>query len=341
MYLICYGTRPEYIKLAPLINIFSEKRMVFKTLFSGQHATLLDVVAANPDIVLSDIMEHGQSLNALVSKILTQMDRVFETETFTSVIVQGDTSTSFAIAFAAFQRKINIIHVEAGLRTGNKYSPFPEEVNRLMISRIADVHFCPTARSVNNLLIENIHESVFNVGNTVVDAYHQIIKTTTPNENLKNILELPFILVTLHRRENRGNKMESIWQQLNQLSSLYSFVYITHPSIPNAKDTLSSKISCIPPQDYIDMVHLISKCQGIITDSGGIQEEATCAGKRVLVCRDTTERPETIECGLGLLVDTRVIENIDFLNKPVLDIMNPFGNDVCNKIAEILLKLNI
>lgn len=341
MHLICYGTRPEYIKLAPLIDVFSEKRIQFKTLFSGQHRTLLDAFSIKPDIVLSDIMEHGQSLNMLVSKILSAVDIVFETETFTSVIVQGDTSTSLAIALAAFQRKIKIIHIEAGLRTGNKYSPFPEEVNRLMISKIADVHFCPTARSVNNLFIENIHEMVFNVGNTVVDAYHRIIRTTTPNENLKNILELPFILVTLHRRENRGNKMESIWQHLNQLSSLYSFVYITHPSIPNAKDVLCSKILCIPPQDYTDMVHLISKCTAIITDSGGIQEEATCAGKRVLVCRDTTERTETIECGLGLLVDTRVIENIDFLNKPVLNITNPFGNDVCNKIAEILLKLNI
>jgi UDP-N-acetylglucosamine 2-epimerase (non-hydrolysing) len=343
MYLICFGTRPELIKLVPLIQKFKEKNIQFKTLFSGQHETLINdfyKYVDKPDYVFNNIMEHGQTLNELSIKILLQSNKLFLENTFSNVIVQGDTTTAYSLALTAFHFKIPVIHLEAGLRTNDKYSPFPEEINRRLISQIASIHLCPTIISIENLKKEQITNSVHLVGNTVVDIYKYIFVNTIPGSKIQDIINNcnDYIVVTLHRRENRGEKMFSMWNQLNTLSSKYKFIYITHPSLPNSKKILNnSNIMLLEPLDYESMVHLISNSKGIITDSGGLQEESVCANKRVLVCRDTTERPETINCGLGKLIDTQITENICFFDEEIIDVVeNPYGNDVCGKIVTIL-----
>jgi UDP-N-acetylglucosamine 2-epimerase (non-hydrolysing) len=342
MYLICFGTRPELIKLIPLINLFKKNNIVFKTLFSGQHENLIEnfyKYIDKPDIILNDIMEHNQSLNKLTSKIISKMDYIYQENNFTKIIIQGDTSTAYAISLSAFHNKLKIIHLEAGLRSNNKYSPYPEEMNRRMISQLADIHLCPTLISLNNLKKEDIIKNIYLVGNTIVDIYKYISENTNPNPEIKKIIETnkSYIIVTLHRRENRKNKIKYIWNQLNELSNNYKFVYITHPSINESKKILNDKIIKLDPLDYESMVHLITNCKGIISDSGGLQEEAVCSNKKILVCRDTTERQETINCGLGKLVDTNIINNIDFLFKDDINIQeNPYGIEVCDKILNIL-----
>ena len=279
MFLICYGTRPEMIKLLPLINKFKENNILFETLFSGQHKTLYEDfkdMIPKPDYIFKDIMEHGQSLNKLSSKILLKMDDIFINNNITSVIIQGDTTTAYSILLSAFHNNKKIIHLEAGLRTHNKYSPFPEEMNRCLISKLGDIHLCPTDIAVKNLELENITQNVYNVGNTIVDIYKHIFKNTMPSNRIQEIINnKEYIVVTLHRRENRGDKMSSMWNQLRNLSRKYNFIYITHPSLPNSKNILVNKnIDLLDPVDYESMVHLISKSKGIITDSGGLQEEA-------------------------------------------------------------------
>ena len=339
MYLICFGTRPELIKLIPLIQIFKEKNIQFKTLFSGQHENLIKdfyKYIDEPDYVFTNIMEHGQTLNQLSSKILLQSNQLFLENTFSHVIVQGDTTTAYSLALSAFHFQIPVIHLEAGLRTNDKYSPFPEEINRRLISQISSIHLCPTKMSIENLQKEQITNGVHLVGNTVVDIYKYIFENTIPSNKIQDIIDnnKEYIVVTLHRRENRGDKIFSMWNQLNTLSIKYKFVYITHPSLPDSKKILNnSNIILLDPQDYESMVHLISNSKGIITDSGGLQEEAVCANKRVLVCRDTTERPETINCGLGKLIDTQITENICFFDEEIINVVdNPYGTNVCERI---------
>jgi UDP-N-acetylglucosamine 2-epimerase (non-hydrolysing) len=343
MYLICFGTRPELIKLIPLIHKFKEKTIQFKTLFSGQHENLIKdfyKYIDEPDYVFTNIMEHGQTLNQLSSKILLQSNNLFLDNTFSNVIVQGDTTTAYSLALSAFHFQIPVVHLEAGLRTNDKYSPFPEELNRRLISQIASIHLCPTTLSVENLQKEQITNDVHLVGNTVVDIYKYIFENTNPSNKIQDIIDnnKEYIVVTLHRRENRGEKMISMWNQLNDLSSKYKFIYITHPSLPNSKNILdNSNIILLEPQDYENMVHLISNSKGIITDSGGLQEEAVCANKRVLICRDTTERPETIDCGLGKLIDTQIIEYISFFDEEIINVVNnPYGNNVCENIISTI-----
>jgi UDP-N-acetylglucosamine 2-epimerase (non-hydrolysing) len=343
MFLICFGTRPELIKLIPLIQKFKENNIEFKTLFSGQHENLIIdfyKYVGEPNFIFDNIMEHGQTLNQLSSKILLQSNKLFIENKFSNIIVQGDTTTAYTLALSAFHFQIPVIHLEAGLRTNQKYSPFPEEVNRRLISQIATIHLCPTTLSVKNLQKEQITDSIYLVGNTVVDIYKYIFEKTIPSNKIQKIINnnKEYIVITLHRRENRGKKMYSMWQQLNELSSKYKFIYVTHPSLPYSKKILNNtNIILLDPQDYESMVHLISNSKGIITDSGGLQEEAVCANKKVLICRDTTERPETIKCGLGKLINTNIIENIHFFHEELIDVIeNPYGNDVCNKILKII-----
>ena len=345
MYLICFGTRPELIKLIPMIHKFKEKNIPFKTLFSGQHENLIKnfyKYIDKPDFIFTNIMEHGQTLNELSSKILLKCNSLFKENQgiFDYVMVQGDTTTAYSLALSAFHFQIPLIHLEAGLRTNNKYSPFPEEINRRLISQIASVHLCPTQKSIENLHNENIRENVVLIGNTIVDMYGYIKKNTNPDNSIKNLIRehKRYYVVTLHRRENRGDKMNIMWNQLNQLSNKYKFIYISHPSLPESKEILNKdNIILVEPQNYENMVHLISNSKGIITDSGGLQEEAVCAMKKVLVCRDTTERPETIECGLGKLIDTNIVDNIHFFDEELIDIIdNPYGDDVCEKAFKYL-----
>ena len=335
MYLICFGTRPELIKCIPIIQKFKEKNIQFKTLFSGQHETLIEdfyKYIDKPDFIFTNIMEHGQTLNQLSSKILLQSNKLFIENKFSNIIVQGDTTTAYTIALSAFHFQIPVIHLEAGLRTNDKYSPFPEEINRRLISQIASIHLCPTTLSVKNLQKEQIVNQVHLVGNTVIDIYKYIFEKTIPSDKIQEIINnnKEYIVVTLHRRENRGEKMDFMWKQLNELSSKYKFIYITHPSLPNSKNILDNEnIILLDPQDYESMVHLISNSKGIITDSGGLQEEAVCANKKVLICRDTTERPETINCGLGKLIDTKIIENIHFFHEELINVVESISIVYC------------
>ena len=346
MLLICFGTRPELIKLIPIINIYEKKNIEFKLLFTGQHPDLIKkfykYINERDIIELKDIMDKNQTLNKLSSKILYKIDNIFDNLKISKVMVQGDTTTAFIVALSAFNRKIKIIHLEAGLRTNNRHSPYPEEMNRRMISQIADIHLCPTKRAVENLKKELITKNVYLVGNTIVDVFNEINSSTSTPKNLKSIIDknLNYKLVTLHRRENRGKNIEEMWGQLNELSKRETFIYITHPSLPESKSILNERIIILEPQNYENMVHLINNSDGIITDSGGLQEEAVCANKKVLVCRDTTERPETIECGLGKLININIINNIDFFNKKLNILENPYGNNVSEKIYNILLKIN-
>jgi len=332
MYLFCYGTRPEMIKLFPLINSFKKNNIPHKTLFSGQHKDLFQQFKhylPTPDLVLNT-MEKEQSLNKLTSKIFAQIDTI-DLSCITHIIVQGDTTTAYAMAMTAFNNKIKVIHLEAGLRTNNKHSPFPEEMNRCLISKIADIHLCPTEIAVSNLKREGITDNVYLVGNTVVDAFDLISKDELILENQ--------LLVTLHRRENRDN-MHILWDQLNIISKKRKIIYIVHPSLKEASNYLHDDIIKINGVNYEKMVKLIKSSSGIITDSGGLQEEAICAGKKVLVCRDTTERPETIDSGWGKLVGTKILENMDFLNEnKIRDVVlkNPYGENVCEKIIGILI----
>jgi len=334
MILICYGTRPEIIKLNPIIKSFKENNIKFKTLFTSQHKTLFkdfQNFIPEPDIVLTDIFSEGQSINQMLGKIITKFDTI--SNNFTDVFVQGDTSSAVGIALAAFNSKLKIHHIEAGLRTFDKHSPFPEEMNRLLISKLADYHYCPTENAVKNLNKENIVTNVFNVGNTIVDVYKNYSKKVNENSD--------YFLVSLHRRENRGDKMISMIEQLNQIQN--KIIYITHPSIDKSfyKQYVKSRyIQLIEPVNYFKMSELIQNCKGIISDSGGLQEEAACANKKILVCRDTTEREEIIECGYGKLVNDQITNNISFFDTEINpNIKNPYGENVSEKITKIVKNL--
>lgn len=334
MILICYGTRPEIIKLNPIIKSFKKNNIEFKTLFTSQHKTLFkdfENFIPKPDIVLTDIFSESQSINQMLGKIITKFDTV--TNSFTDVFVQGDTSSAVGVALAAFNSKLRIHHIEAGLRTHNKISPFPEEMNRLLISKLADYHYCPTENAVRNLNNENIVTNVYNVGNTIVDVYKDYSKKVNENSD--------YFLVSLHRRENRGDKMKSMIKQLNQIKN--KIIYITHPSIDKSfydQYVRSDYIQLISPVNYLKMSELIQNCKGIISDSGGLQEEAACANKKILICRDTTERIEIVECGYGKLVDDQIINNISFFDIEISSsIKNPYGENVSEKITKIIKNL--
>lgn len=345
MYLVSFGTRPELIKVIPLILKFKEENVKYLTLFTGQHKDLINDYIhfiGEVDYYFEDVMEKGQSLNKLVSKILVKVDDVITKigDKELKIIVQGDTSSALAIGLAAFNRKCKLIHLEAGLRTEDKYSPYPEEVNRRIISVLGDIHLCPTKKGVENLLKENNKTNVYNTGNTIVDMYKYVSENFEPSILVKEYIDKEYFLVSLHRRENRGEKMKKMWGELKELSKSKNLLYLTHPSLSEVYEYFKGEeaVSLLKPVCYEDMVFLIKNCKGIISDSGGIQEEAVCAGKKILICRDTTERPETVECGFGKLIDTEILKNINFLEEEdeKKDIVNPYGNNVVKKIYNII-----
>ena len=343
MFLFSFGTRPEIIKQFPLIQEMNRRKIPYKTLFSGQHEDLIkdfiDLIG-QPDYSLENIITHGQSLNRLVSKIVESSDKLLNQNTEFKIIVQGDTSTAFALALSGFQNGNDVIHVEAGLRTHNLQSPFPEEANRTLVSKLASFHFCPTQRSVDNLSREGINKNVYLVGNTIVDSFNLISKKNLESDEVKNLVKSidDYIVCTLHRRENRKN-MEILWNELNILSENRNIIYINHPSVVEAKNNLSKQIKLIEPVNYFDIVYLIENCSGVISDSGGMQEEVLSANKNILICRDTTERPETIESGFGKLIGTEINKNKDFLETKNSNTDNPYGKNVSAKIVDILQKI--
>ncbi len=315
------GTRPEVVKLAPVISSLSqEKEFEVKIINTGQHrdmaGSFLCLFGLSPHYNL-DVMTAKQSLFYLTSQIIKGLEEIFSKDKPDLVIVQGDTTSAFCGALSAFYSQINCAHVEAGLRTGEKYSPFPEEMNRVLITRLADLHFAPTPRSRENLLREGIEEKkIYITGNTIVDTLFQVLEKDLPFQNeilLQKIGKennLKIVTVTAHRRENWETGIEEVAQALQILGEKFPEIKIFFPLHPNpvVRDKIIPHLCAIPqvfllePLNYFDFVKLLSQSSLLITDSGGVQEEASALGIPVLITRDFTERPEVVEAGIGHLV---------------------------------------
>lgn len=378
--MLVFGTRPEAIKMAPLVKAFQTHKEEFETIVcvTGQHREMLDQVLSlfdiKPDFDLN-IMKQGQDLYDVTSRVLLGMRDVFKTCVPDILFVHGDTTTSTAAALAAFYHQIPVAHVEAGLRTGNIYSPWPEEMNRLITGRIATYNLSPTKLSRENLLRENVSDSKIVVtGNTVIDALHWVTNKINNDNDLNANLAKELIakgydvtrlangrrlvLITGHRRENFGEGFHNICNALKTLSEKYSdvdFVYPMHLN-PNVRrpihevfgEDLSNlgNIFFIEPLEYLMFIFLMEKSDIVLTDSGGIQEEAPGLGKPVLVMRDTTERPEALEAGTVKLVGTdydAIVGNVSLLldnceaYERMSHAVNPYGDGkACERIIDFV-----
>ena len=363
--LFVFGTRPEAIKMAPVIKAFKDEKIFdTKVCVTGQHRQMLDQVLdifdIKPDYDLN-IMELGQDLFDITANVLSGMKNVLSEYSPDLVLVHGDTSTTSATAIAAFYQKIKVGHIEAGLRTGNIYSPWPEEVNRQISGVIANYHFAPTLTSMENLLKENKNkENILVTGNTVIDALFLVLDKIEKDAKLKNTIlksisdqyrfnsDKKIILVTGHRRENFGEGFTNICKALKKIADDNHDVDIVYPVHLNpnvqkpVKNILSNSknIYLINPLSYENFIYLMSKSYFIITDSGGVQEEAPSLGKPVLVLRNTTERPEALEAGTVKLVGTNfeaiVNESQKFLDdekeyKKMSKAHNPYGDGSASK----------
>jgi UDP-N-acetylglucosamine 2-epimerase (non-hydrolysing) len=362
--LFIFGTRPEAIKMAPVIKkIKNSKLMEVKVCVTAQHRQMLDQVLnlfeIEPDYDLN-IMKPNQDLYDITSNVLLSIKDVLKKENPDIVFVQGDTTTTFAASLASFYQKIPVAHIEAGLRTYNIYSPFPEEMNRQLTSRIATYHFAPTNRARDNLIKEGIDErKIYVTGNTVIDALLEVVEKIK-NKDIKikgyNITDRKYILVTGHRRENFGKSFENMCNALKEIAQNNPNIDIVYPVHlnPNVQKPVFEILSNIPnvyliePLDYESFVYLMYNSYIILTDSGGIQEEAPSLGKPVLVMRDTTERPEAVEAGTVKLVGAnkeKIVKEVENLlhNKSEYEKMsraiNPYGDGKASeRIFEILVK---
>jgi UDP-N-acetylglucosamine 2-epimerase (non-hydrolysing) len=363
--LIVFGTRPEAIKMAPIVKTLRDSPLLqVKVCVTAQHRQMLDQVlhlfGIEPDFDL-DLMRPGQTLTQLTCNILNGMDGVFAKFTPDWVLVHGDTTTTMATSLAAYYRQVGVAHVEAGLRTYNLFSPWPEEANRQLTGRLAGLHFAPTEASRQNLLREGVGPTTIHVtGNTVIDALLGVSgKLATDDLLVAKLAErFPFldaskrmVLVTGHRRENFGEGFESICQALREIASVpgVQVVYPVHLN-PQVQEPVRrilgalADVHLIEPQDYLPFVFLMGRSYIILTDSGGIQEEAPSLGKPVLVMRDTTERPEAVTAGTVVLVgtDTRriVAETLRLLNdadayRSMSFAHNPYGDgSACERIRK-------
>lgn len=357
-----FGTRPEAIKMCPLIlEIKKQKDMECVVCLTGQHREMLrqvmDAFQIKEDYNL-DIMKAGQTLSTITTDVLLGMGEILKKEKPDVVLVHGDTTTSFAAALSAFYEQIPVGHVEAGLRTGNIYSPYPEEMNRLLTGRLAAFHFAPTEGNRVNLLKENVSDRVYVVGNTVIDAFRYTVKETyTFEEPVLNELDYKnrkIVVVTAHRRENLGKPLEQICEAIKELAKSHSdsvFVYPVH--LNKAVSDVAKRIlgqvqnvKLIPPIGVIDMHNLLSRCYMVMTDSGGLQEEAPAFGKPVLVMRTETERPEAVEAGTVKVVgvkkedicreaDTLLCDNHAY--RTMAQAVNPYGDGhASERIVKIL-----
>ena len=367
---IIFGTRPEAIKLCPLILAIKENPdFIPHVCVTAQHREMLDQVLevfnVVPDVDLA-LMKPNQTLAGLTSMAIARIDDYLAEYQPDMVIVQGDTTTVFFSAMAAFYRQIPVGHVEAGLRTWNKFSPFPEEINRVLTTRIADLHFAPTQVSRDNLLREGVDEkNIFVTGNTVIDALHiavdQVRKKLSlvpglPADLMDGQKEKPLVLITGHRRENFGRGFIDICEAISTLAERFSdtaFVYPVHLN-PNVREPVfrllnnMDNVHLIEPLSYLPFVALMNRAKLILTDSGGVQEEAPSLGKPVLVMRDTTERPEAVDSGTAKLVGTdkrMIIDNVSTLltDENAFDTMataiNPYGDGkACGRIITACLR---
>lgn len=376
--MLVFGTRPEAIKMCPLVRAFQKRKDEFDTIVcvTGQHREMLDQVLkifdVKPDIDLN-IMKQGQDLTDVTVRILTGMRDVLQASKPDVVLVHGDTTTSTAAALAAFYAQIPVGHVEAGLRTHNIYSPWPEEMNRQITGRIATYHFSPTPLSEKNLKDEKAHGSIYVTGNTVIDALHMVVDKLNSDKVLadeqdKVLLRAGYdvsrltngkklVLITGHRRENFGEGFIRMVTAMKDLSEKYTdvdFVYPMHLN-PNVRkpihevfgdDLTRPNFFFIEPLQYLEFVHLMSKSTIVLTDSGGIQEEAPGLGKPVLVMRDTTERPEALASGTVHLVGTdyyKIVNEVSTLlddaaaYEAMSKAVNPYGDgQACRRIANVL-----
>ena len=358
-----FGTRPEAIKMAPLLlELKSRPEFEASICLTAQHREMLDAVMtrfsldANYDL---DIMEPGQTLYTVTAKALLGLGAILEKAKPDCILVHGDTTTTFTAALAAFYAKIPVGHVEAGLRSGDKYSPYPEELNRKMVTQIADMHFAPTVRNAENLKREYITDGVFITGNTVIDAMRYTLGGFTGKfGNVLDTLDWEnrrIITLTCHRRENYGTPMRNIFEAVKTLVARHSdveLVYPVHPS-PTVKNTAQEmlgkceRIYLINPLDAAEMHALMSKSYFILTDSGGIQEEAPSLGKPVLVLRRETERPEAIEAGTVRLAGVDRDEIISLAGElltdkaaysAMADAVNPYGDGYASRrVADAIL----
>ncbi|MQZ32250.1 UDP-N-acetylglucosamine 2-epimerase (non-hydrolyzing) [Acinetobacter haemolyticus] len=368
--LLIFGTRPEAIKMAPLALKLQAYDQDFETkvCVTGQHRQMLDQVLElfnlTPDFDLN-LMKPGQTLSDVTSGVLKGLEQVFAEWMPDLILVHGDTATTFAASLAGYYHKIKIGHVEAGLRTGDLYSPWPEEANRQLTGVLANYHFAPTQSSYQNLMNENVNPAtVVITGNTVIDALLQVKTKVEQEQQLIQKFEQEFsfldkskklILVTGHRRENFGQGFLNICTALASLAKKYPDIQIVYPVHlnPNVQQPVNellaniNNVFLIAPQDYLPFVYLMNRSYLILTDSGGIQEEAPSLGKPVLVMRDTTERPEAVEAGTVRLVGTDVntIENavMDLLEnlityKTMSEAHNPYGDGTaCQQIVDFMI----
>lgn len=378
--LLVFGTRPEAIKMAPLVKAFeNEPTIESKVCVTAQHREMLDQVLEmfdiKPDFDLN-IMKNGQDLYDITSKVILGLRDIFQEFKPDIVLVHGDTTTSSAASLAAFYSRIKVGHIEAGLRTGNIYSPWPEEGNRLITGVLANYHFAPTNQSKENLLIENKkNDTIVVTGNTVIDALFLTLEKINNNKSIKNKIietlkkeiknsffdmdEANIILVTGHRRENFGEGFINICEALKEIAQNnphFEIIYPVHLN-PNVRKPVNDiltgidNVYLIEPLEYETFVYLMSKSYFIITDSGGVQEEAPSLGKPVLVMRDTTERPEALEAGTVKLVGTNKEKIVTEANNLIINISdyenmskahNPYGDGkACQRIVEFIKKCNL
>ncbi len=367
--LTVFGTRPEAIKMAPLVHaLTADERFDAKVCVTAQHREMLDQVLElfeiTPDYDLN-LMKPGQDLTDVTCGILQGLKPVLAEFKPDYVLVHGDTATTLSTTLAAYYQQIKIGHVEAGLRTGNIYSPWPEEGNRKLTGALTNLHFAPTETSKQNLLAENISEDkIIVTGNTVIDALFEVIEKLNTEEKLKSQMQEKFsfldadkrlVLITGHRRESFGGGFERICQAIAQLAVKFpevEFVYPMHLN-PNVREPVSRLLSglnnvfLIEPLDYLPFVYAMNRASVLLTDSGGIQEEAPSLGKPVLVMRDTTERPEAVEAGTVKLVGTDVEKIVTELSTLLVDEVaykamsfahNPYGDgEACARICDSLV----
>ncbi len=365
--LFIFGTRPEAIKMAPVIKKLKEADVFnVKVCVTAQHREMLDEVLKifeiNPDYDL-DIMKKNQDLYDITSNILLGLKNVLDDFKPNLVMVHGDTTTTFSASLAAFYKKIDIAHIEAGLRSGNIYSPYPEEANRKMTSILAKYHFAPTLKAKENLIKEGLNEkNIIVTGNTVIDSLFWVIKKIENDSKLKDKIlkrlnfsfDSKFILVTGHRRENFGQGFLNICEALKEIALKHKDINIVYPVHlnPNVREPVNKilngieNIKLIEPLNYLEFVYLMSKSYLILTDSGGVQEEAPSLKKPVLVMRDTTERPEGIEAGCLRLVGTdkrKIVKEVEKLlddeneYKKMSKCKNPYGDGKASeRIVEFL-----
>jgi len=332
---IAYGTRPEIIKISPVIRELENRNILYKTIFIGQHRELYEDVknlVPVPDYSLN-IMKQNQSLTDILYHTSSGLSKLLLDEKPNLLIVQGDTTTVVICALIAFYNRISVGHIEAGLRTYDLSSPYPEEGNRQIVSRIADYNWAPTTLAEKQLMEEKV-QNIILTGNTIVEACSNFNYSINYNNQ---------ILITLHRRENFGKKMEKIFKEIETLAIKHpelEFIFPMHPN-PNVQilKPILKHVNVIKPLGYSEMIKLLSKVKFVISDSGGIQEECASYRKKVLVCRNTTERPEGIDAGFAKLVDTDVIHHFSWANNsPQWSGKNPYGKgDASKKIVDSII----